>query len=63
MPSKTRLAVAAVRVALARGGVALVLVATLDLQRQWDGQLRAQVPGVAWANSEVERPHYMLSVT
>ena len=41
---KTRLAVAAVRVALSRGGVALVLVPTLDLQDQWVAQLRALVP-------------------
>lgn len=42
---KTRLAVAAVRAALARGGVALVLVPTLDLQDQWVAQLRELVPG------------------
>lgn len=41
---KTRLAVAAVRVALSRGGVALVLVPTLDLQDQWVAELRRLVP-------------------
>lgn len=41
---KTRLAVAAVRVALSRGGVALVLVPTLDLQDQWVVELRRLVP-------------------
>lgn len=42
---KTRLAIAAVRVALSRGGVALVLVPTLDLQEQWVVELRRLVPG------------------
>lgn len=42
---KTRLAIAAVRVALSRGGVALVLVPTLDLQDQWATELRRLVPG------------------
>ena len=42
---KTRLAIAAVRVALSRGGVALVLVPTLDLQAQWIAELRRLVPG------------------
>lgn len=41
---KTRLAIAAVRVALSRGGVALVMVPTLDLQEQWVKELRALVP-------------------
>lgn len=41
---KTRLAIAAVRVALSRGGVALVLVPTLDLQDQWARELRDLVP-------------------
>ncbi len=41
---KTRLAVAAVRVALSRDGVALVLVPTLDLQDQWVAELRRLVP-------------------
>jgi len=43
---KTRLAMAAVRVAVARGGRALVLVPTLDLQDQWVRQVRTHVPGV-----------------
>lgn len=43
---KTRLAMAAVRVAVARGGRALVLVPTLDLQDQWVLQVRSHVPGV-----------------
>lgn len=42
---KTRLAIAAVRVALSRRGVALVLVPTLDLQAQWVRELRAAIPG------------------
>lgn len=42
---KTRLAIAAVRVALARGGRALVLVPTLDLQDQWVRELRERCPG------------------
>jgi superfamily II DNA or RNA helicase len=42
---KTRLAIAAVRVAVSRGGVALVLVPTLDLQQQWVAELRRLVPG------------------
>lgn len=41
---KTRLAIAAVRAALARGGRALVLVPTLDLQDQWATELRRWVP-------------------
>ena len=41
---KTRLAIAAVRAALARGGRALVLVPTLDLQDQWVAELRRWVP-------------------
>ena len=41
---KTRLALAATRAALSRGGRALVLVPTLDLQDQWVTQLRAFVP-------------------
>ncbi len=41
---KTRLAVAAVRAALARGGRAMVLVPTLDLQDQWVAELREWVP-------------------
>lgn len=41
---KTRLAFAAVRAALARGGRALVLVPTLDLQDQWIRGLREWVP-------------------
>lgn len=42
---KTRLAVAAVRVALAHDGRALVLVPTLDLMDQWTVELRRQLPG------------------
>ncbi|MFP5310136.1 MAG: DEAD/DEAH box helicase [Actinomycetes bacterium] len=42
---KTRLAVAAVRAALAQGGRALVLVPTLDLLDQWRRELATQVPG------------------
>lgn len=42
---KTRLALAAVRACLARGGRVLVVVPTLDLQRQWVGQVRAHVHG------------------
>ena len=41
---KTRLAIAAVRAALARGGRALVLVPTLDLMDQWASELRRWVP-------------------
>ena len=41
---KTRLAIAAVRAALARGGRAMVLVPTLDLQDQWATELRRWVP-------------------
>jgi len=41
---KTRLAVAGVRAALARGGRALVLVPTLDLQEQWHAELRRYCP-------------------
>ena len=41
---KTRLGIAAVRAALARGGRALVLVPTLDLQDQWSARLREAVP-------------------
>jgi hypothetical protein len=42
---KTRLAIAAVRAALARGGRVLVLVPTLDLQDQWGKELRTFIPG------------------
>lgn len=42
---KTRLAIAAVRVVLGRGGRALVLVPTVDLQAQWRRELRSLVPG------------------
>lgn len=42
---KTRLAIAAVRVALSRGGRVLVLVPTLDLQEQWEKELRRHCPG------------------
>lgn len=42
---KTRLAIAAVRVVVGRGGVALVVVPTLDLQDQWVAQVREHVPG------------------
>lgn len=41
---KTRLALAAIALVLARGGRALVLVPTLELQDQWTHQLRALVP-------------------
>ncbi len=41
---KTRVAVAAVRACLSRGGRALVLVPTLDLQEQWLASLREHVP-------------------
>ena len=41
---KTRLALAAVRLVVERGGVALVLVPTLGLQDQWVRELRAVVP-------------------
>ena len=42
---KTRLALAAVRLVVERGGVALVLVPTLGLQDQWVRELRPIVPG------------------
>ncbi len=42
---KTRLAMAAVRVVVDRGGVALVLVPTLELLGQWAHTLRAHAPG------------------
>jgi len=42
---KTRLALAAVRLVVERGGVALVLVPTLGLQDQWVRELRPVVPG------------------
>ena len=42
---KTRLAMAAVRVCLSRGGRAVVIVPTLDLQEQWVGEARTHVPG------------------
>ncbi|MBW3619212.1 MAG: DEAD/DEAH box helicase [Actinobacteria bacterium] len=42
---KTRLAVAAVRVALAHDGRVLVVVPTLDLVDQWTTELRRLVPG------------------
>lgn len=42
---KTRLAMAAVRVVVGRGGVALVLVPTLELLGQWTTELRAHAPG------------------
>lgn len=41
---KTRLALAAVRLVVERGGVALVLVPTLGLQDQWVRELRPVVP-------------------
>jgi superfamily II DNA or RNA helicase len=41
---KTRLALAAIATVLARGGRALVLVPTLELQDQWARELRALVP-------------------
>ncbi len=41
---KTRLAMAAVRVVVARGGVALVLVPTLELQAQWVRELASHAP-------------------
>ncbi|HUG83359.1 MAG TPA: DEAD/DEAH box helicase, partial [Euzebya sp.] len=41
---KTRLAIAAVRACLARGGRVLILVPTLDLLAQWHRQLRELVP-------------------
>jgi superfamily II DNA or RNA helicase len=41
---KTRLALAAVRLVVERGGVALVLVPTLGLQDQWVRELRPIVP-------------------
>lgn len=42
---KTRLALAAVRLVVERGGVALVLVPTLGLLDQWVRELRPVVPG------------------
>jgi superfamily II DNA or RNA helicase len=44
---KTRLAMAAIRVVVDRGGRALVLVPTLELQEQWVRELRAAIPGLA----------------
>jgi superfamily II DNA or RNA helicase len=44
---KTRLAVAAARILLDRGGRVLVLVPTLELQDQWARELRAVLPGVS----------------
>ncbi|MEX2486941.1 MAG: DEAD/DEAH box helicase [Nitriliruptoraceae bacterium] len=41
---KTRLALAALRMIVDRGGRALVLVPTLDLQQQWVRELRAALP-------------------
>jgi superfamily II DNA or RNA helicase len=41
---KTRLAMAAIRVVVDRGGRALVLVPTLELQDQWARELRAAIP-------------------
>jgi superfamily II DNA or RNA helicase len=41
---KTRLALAAIRVVVDRGGRALVLVPTLELQDQWVRELRAGMP-------------------
>ncbi|HKJ54519.1 MAG TPA: DEAD/DEAH box helicase family protein [Nitriliruptoraceae bacterium] len=41
---KTRLAMAAVRVVVGRGGVALVLVPTLELQAQWVRALASHAP-------------------
>lgn len=41
---KTRLAIAAIQVVLARGGRCMVLVPTLDLQDQWLRALRGSVP-------------------
>ena len=43
---KTRLAMAAIRTVLDRGGRSLVLVPTLELQDQWARELRALIPGV-----------------
>jgi superfamily II DNA or RNA helicase len=43
---KTRLAMAAVRVVVDRGGRSLVLVPTLELQDQWVRELRCLLPGV-----------------
>jgi superfamily II DNA or RNA helicase len=43
---KTRLAMAAIRVVVDRGGRALVLVPTLELQDQWARELRAGMPGL-----------------
>ncbi len=42
---KTRLALAAIATVLARGGRCLVIVPTLELQEQWNRELRALVPG------------------
>jgi superfamily II DNA or RNA helicase len=44
---KTRLAVAAARIVLDRGGRVLVLVPTLELQDQWARALREVLPGVS----------------
>ncbi|MTV25022.1 DEAD/DEAH box helicase [Nitriliruptoraceae bacterium ZYF776] len=44
---KTRLAVAVLRSVVDRGGRALVLVPTLELQEQWVRELRASLPKVA----------------
>ncbi|MFT5224083.1 MAG: superfamily II DNA or RNA helicase, partial [Glaciecola sp.] len=44
---KTRLAIAAVRACLARGGRALVIAPTLDLVEQWTKELRRLVPGAS----------------
>lgn len=43
---KTRLALACAKACLARGGRVLVLVPTLELQRQWVRQVRQFLPGV-----------------
>jgi superfamily II DNA or RNA helicase len=43
---KTRLAMAAIRVVIDRGGRALVLVPTLELQDQWVRELRAGIVGL-----------------
>ena len=44
---KTRLAIAAVRACLSRGGRALIIVPTLDLLGQWRRQIRELVPGAS----------------
>ena len=44
---KTRLAMAAIRIVLDRGGRALVLVPTLELQDQWVAQLRTVLEGAS----------------